>query len=237
MTKNQIIKLPPEQIRKRQLETNWKSNCMASLISSNKKFKNVLEIGCESGLVLNKLADKLNVPNKFGIDITEFITCMFRDDVPDGMFLIGLVESLPFKNKALDLVIFSDILEHVENPSKVLKQVKEETDFVVLKIPLEKSLYHLIKKEKKIPRGHIHFWNENEVLGLLKKAGLAILNYRTELPPDEIRHFEERFKAFRFGMGLNNLLIFLEKAIYNYTPYIYGSIFSSNLYASCSCDD
>ena len=38
-------------------------------------------------------------------------------------FLIGNVEALPFKDKAIDFIICSHVLEHIDNPSKAVEEI------------------------------------------------------------------------------------------------------------------
>ena len=49
---------------------DWKARKLSQLIPDNFKVKNILEIGCAFGVLLNNLADRLNIPSRFGVDIS-----------------------------------------------------------------------------------------------------------------------------------------------------------------------
>jgi ubiquinone/menaquinone biosynthesis C-methylase UbiE len=80
----------------------------------------ILEVGCGAGNILERTpAGKL-----FGVDISEFILHKARKKLVKEVYLFQAdAQNLPFKNQALEIVICSEVLEHLLDPSESLKEV------------------------------------------------------------------------------------------------------------------
>jgi ubiquinone/menaquinone biosynthesis C-methylase UbiE len=94
-----------------------------------KNIKNILDIGFGDGQLLLNLAQKSNF-NLFGIDISqkniektkkEFINKNLKIDLR-----LGKIDKIPFEDEKFDLVIASEVLEHLNDKElkKGLKEVK-----------------------------------------------------------------------------------------------------------------
>ena len=75
-----------------------------------------------------------------------------------------------------------DILEHVDNPVKLLKEAARVGKNVLLKMPIERAfLLNIMRKVYKIeygpghPSGHLYCWNLPDVQNLVRQAGLTIV--------------------------------------------------------------
>lgn len=80
----------------------------------------VLDAGCGAGYVSSGLAGRLDLT---GVDI-EKAAIKFCQKNRQGKFLIANLEKLPFKNNYFDLVIFTNTIEHLEDPSLSLSELK-----------------------------------------------------------------------------------------------------------------
>lgn len=101
------------------------------------------------------------------------------------LILIDANKHLPFLDKIFDYVLLCDILEHVENPEKLLKKSANISEYMLLKIPIENaflsrfsSRIHGIKYGANHPSGHIYCWNRKEISQLIHKAGLTVIDSR-----------------------------------------------------------
>ena len=57
---------------------------------------------------------------------------------PDIKIIQGSIYELPYKDKAFDLVLCTEVLEHLENPDKALKElVRVSNKFLVISVPNE----------------------------------------------------------------------------------------------------
>jgi len=90
--------------------------------------KKILEIGSGDGYFAEKLfALKKENNLKFevtGIEIAEKRIERSIKKVPEGKFIQGDVVDLPFKDKSFDLVIASEVLEHIPKYRQAMKEIK-----------------------------------------------------------------------------------------------------------------
>jgi ubiquinone/menaquinone biosynthesis C-methylase UbiE len=91
---------------------------------------------------------------------------------------------LPFSNESFDLVILSEVLEHLHEPGTVLKEVNrvlKNMGSILVSVPYnEKLSYHLcIHCNKPTPlNAHIHSFNDESLTDLLNKHGFQVRKVR-----------------------------------------------------------
>lgn len=115
-----------------------------ALVNSLNLSKNakILEIGCSGGPLLSKL--KIDgFTNVFGIDISENAIIVCKERKINNTSVMDAT-NMDFENEAFDLVIASDILEHIENDTLALKEwnrvLKKEGNLIVF-VPAYQSLW------------------------------------------------------------------------------------------------
>lgn len=79
----------------------------------------VLDAGCGAGYVSEGMAPRVKL---IGVDI-EKEAVEFCQKNRKGKFLQADLESLPFKNNYFDLIIFTNTIEHLENPHPILSEL------------------------------------------------------------------------------------------------------------------
>ena len=98
---------------------------------------NVLEIGVGAGNVL----ERIRAGHKVGVDISEFLLSKARDRLGTHATLFQMnAEQLAFGNKTFDRVYCTEVLEHVQNPRTVLREmhrVLKEHGVAVVSVPNE----------------------------------------------------------------------------------------------------
>lgn len=96
------------------LKEIWKSR-----IKINKNTK-ILQIGPGALDVIHYLAGK-----RYAIDpLADFVKEKFKLDYKDLKFMKGRGEEISFSDNFFDIVIITNVLDHVEDPEKVLKEIK-----------------------------------------------------------------------------------------------------------------
>jgi 2-polyprenyl-3-methyl-5-hydroxy-6-metoxy-1,4-benzoquinol methylase len=102
--------------------------------------ESVLEIGCESGNLLSQI---FNAKRIVGLDISElalkdaYEKC---NKTPVELFKHDATEPLPFDRGEFDVIICSEVLEHVVDPKKVLNNIQNistNKTRILVSIPLE----------------------------------------------------------------------------------------------------
>ncbi|MFC1710094.1 class I SAM-dependent methyltransferase [Patescibacteria group bacterium] len=108
---------------------------MKVLLKQAKKAKIILDIGCGEGTRLSKVVGNSKA---YGIDISRVAIKKAKDSYPKINFIRGDVEKLPYKDEMFDLVYSAFVLEHLDDPEKVLNEairVTKNKGVIVLVAP------------------------------------------------------------------------------------------------------
>jgi ubiquinone/menaquinone biosynthesis C-methylase UbiE len=138
--------------------------------------KRVLDAGCGEGFAIQKLGKHFSKANIFGIDKSETALKIAKSIAPKMKTKKARIESIPFEDNYFDLVLALEVLEHIENPEKGLKEIRRVCrNHCIVSVPNEpwfslcnvlrlKNLRRLGKNEE-----HLHFWNKKESIELIRK--------------------------------------------------------------------
>lgn len=147
------------------------------------KFKNCLDIGCASGYMLSEIARVYPEANYVGVDVYDKAVAYAKQRYPHIEFIISSTERLPFKDRTFDLILCHETIEHVKNPTLVLKEIKrilKKDARCILVMDSGSVLFRLVwliweNTTGKVWKGaHIHPFHHSELEKLIKKAGLKI---------------------------------------------------------------
>lgn len=123
------------------------------------EIKNVLDVGCGEGFILNKLKKEGIGKNWQGIDYSKDAVKIGKKLHPRLDLEQGSIYDSGFKDNSFDLVICTEVLEHLDNPKKALKEVlRISKKYVLLSVPNEPLflLSNFTQWGKDI--GHINHW-------------------------------------------------------------------------------
>jgi len=125
----------------------------------------ILDIGSGGNDLELMLPTKFKENNLFiAFDLAKSHLTFRRDSLIE--MIQGDWDSLPFKEKAFDLVVLSDCLEHTLEPAKLLKEINRITKILILTVPNEDIVYPY----------HLHKFNFEKVGKITKDYN--ILNKR-----------------------------------------------------------
>ncbi len=152
--------------------------------------KTILECGCGTGEILAYLMPKKGI----GIDISKNMINLAKEKLGNNQnleFIKNDLEKELFNlNRNLDYVLMIDILEHLQNPSLALKNIKKiskkDTELIITTANKRCSflLYILEKLRLKMPEGKIRWFSLGEINNLLEQNGWRIIKsgYRLLIP-------------------------------------------------------
>jgi len=92
---------------------------------------------------------------------------------------------LPFKNDSFDSVLMFEVLEHVESPIRVIREIRrvlEDKGILVFSFPNVYYFRHILKwifkgKASSVSKEHISSWSLAESTNLLNLNGFAIVHH------------------------------------------------------------
>lgn len=102
-----------------QIRNPWIINTINTRIRT---FAKVLDVGCGAGFLCNPLA--INGHDVTGIDLSKesLLTAERFDETKKVKYLYGNALDLPFEDSSFDVVCAMDILEHVDDPKKLIQE-------------------------------------------------------------------------------------------------------------------
>lgn len=98
----------------------------------------VLDVGCGEGFTLERFHKKKIGKKLVGIDFLKTAIDIGKKERPYLDLNVGNIYDIPFKDNSFDLVICSEVLEHVDDPKKGLKELARVTKKnAILSVPNE----------------------------------------------------------------------------------------------------
>jgi len=137
----------------------------------------VLDLGCGSGNLLTLLEGS----EITGVDLSDYLLTLAKNRVqgrPNIKILRENAEQLPFGDNSFDRVVCSEVLEHVQNPDRVLKEIHRVSKpgaRIVITFPNEKlinfckkiviflRIKNLISGRYKMSDNMLDEWHLNEI--------------------------------------------------------------------------
>jgi ubiquinone/menaquinone biosynthesis C-methylase UbiE len=150
--------------------------------------KTVLDAGCGEGFILWELK-KRGLGGYFeGIDYSKDAVDMGSHLFPSLIFSRGDIYNLPHKDNSFDLILCSEVMEHVEQPEKALDEiVRVARKYCLLTVPNEPFfMLSNFLRGKNLSRwgsdmDHVQHWNYKEFEKFIKTR-LDIVKVKKPFP-------------------------------------------------------
>ncbi len=142
----------------------------------------VLEIGCGEGAILQQMSDHAFSKNLHGVDISESGVASVRGRKIEGLQEVQVYDGyhLPYEDGAMDLVILSHVLEHVEYPRMLLREASRIGRYLFIEVPLEHKWGLGDYVDDGV--GHINAYSRFGVRREVQTSGLRILDDALTIP-------------------------------------------------------
>src|SRR3972149_5236107 len=164
--------------------------------------KKFLEVGCGLGYFSEKAASLGAIVT--GIDIGGKLVEKSKQRIPSGKFLVASASKLPFKDESFDIVLCTEVIEHVDDQSQAIEEmfrVIKEGGILVITSPNRffKPLFDLLSKIGVRPyHGNEKWYYPTTLKGILSKKGKILKeHYFNFLFPIDFFNRLEKFKQFR----------------------------------------
>jgi hypothetical protein len=161
----------------------WKATQILRLINGHKiklGTGTICEVGCGAGEILVQLSKQLSNECTFvGYDISPKLQNMWRERENDRIRFIS--QDFLTSKEFYDILMFIDVIEHVEDYIGFLRKIKDRGHYKIFNFPLEifaiKALMGHKFLDSRAKYGHIHYFNKDICLSVLKELDFEIIDY------------------------------------------------------------
>jgi SAM-dependent methyltransferase len=102
----------------------------------------VLEVGCGGGALLSKITMTGSVA--VGLDISETQIKHTKTHLQDALLIVGVSERLPLKDNVFTKCFAVEIIEHVQNPGQIMKEIRrvlKDNGELIIVVPNDKNWF------------------------------------------------------------------------------------------------
>lgn len=152
---------------------------IVSLVKKYATHTTVLDLGCGTGLITKDLPGKV-----FGVDLNPWNIERARTHCPNATLAVGNAEQpLPFSPNTFDVVVCTDMLEHIDHPNQVIHnaaQVLVPGGYFIGEVPSKCPIWKLRKVLSRTCPADEPFhrnYNIKEVRELLKDFQVISVQY------------------------------------------------------------
>jgi len=171
---------------KRYLIKRFEGSLVRMLLAGNPE--SILDVGCGEGFLMDSYRKALPSARIVGVDIDAVAIEQAEQRNPGVEFQLGSVLDLRFHDNVFDLIVCSEVLEHVPDPHAALNELcRVSSKHVILSVPNEPffrisnllALNHL--RDLGNAPGHVHHWNASSFRELVSDH-LAIAEMQLSFP-------------------------------------------------------
>ncbi|MEZ4902032.1 MAG: class I SAM-dependent methyltransferase [Spirosomataceae bacterium] len=141
-------------------------------------FKKVLDVGAGDGAVLQELNQRKFTENLYAVEISNSGIEKISQRKLASLREVKLFDGykIPYEDKAFELATCSHVIEHVEHPRLLLREIARVSEYQILEIPIDFSLFVDQKIDHFLSYGHINIYTPALFKFLLKSEGFEVLD-------------------------------------------------------------
>jgi GT2 family glycosyltransferase/cyclopropane fatty-acyl-phospholipid synthase-like methyltransferase len=183
----------------------------------NKKSKKILDVGCASGVMAAKIKKDFGA-EVWGIEVVESVAKEAEEKI-DKVLIGSVEEKIPeLPDNYFDTIVFADILEHLVDPWRVLKDIKKKLKphgEIVVSIPNIRhwsTIIDLLQGSWRyaeagiLDKTHLRFFTMETAAEMIQGAGYDILDLQATRFGESLitREFVDALK--KLGFKVDDLL-------------------------------
>lgn len=180
--------------------------CVALVRPHLRSGMRVADLGCGHGRLLQVLAQLEMSLALHGCDLSPVLVQNTKTAVPQAEVQVADIEALPYPGSFFDAAFSTEVLEHLLEPRKGLKEIHrvlKPGGWLLVSLP-NRDWFHFedyLKRRTQFQPVDDHFYSVAELEGLLSEAGFTVM---------KVRGGENLY----FGGGLPRLLERIALAVY-----------------------
>lgn len=148
----------------------------------------VLDCGCGEGVVLKFLEDELSGANCYAFDLDLKEVKDAKKNLPFCTIKVGNLYALPYEDDRFEMVLCTEVLEHLEKPEIALEEIHRVTKrYAIFSVPRE-PLWRILNMVRfkycnafgNTP-GHLNHWS-TDAFAIFLRSRFNLLDKATPLP-------------------------------------------------------
>ncbi len=190
----------------------WQARQIRRMIERNHLApRTICEVGCGAGEILKQLQVYMSDDCTFyGYEISPqaFQLCQSR---ANERLHFKLADFTQEQDVFFDLVLFIDVIEHVQDFISFLRTSRSKSSYKILHVPLDMAAKTILQGRifsMLEDHGHIHYFTKDIVLRMLKDIGYTVLDYFYTTPSIDLPTNGVRGEMRRQAMRLPRKLLF-----------------------------
>lgn len=211
------------------------SNLVLKKQFSNKRKKlKILDVGCGDGVLLSFIRRKLKgYPLDFyGVDLSQEAISIAQKEIRNGHFYKSTVYKLPFRASMFDIVVSTDVIEHISKPKKMLEEIKrtaKKNGKIIIGTPIKYT-------EEPLDKNHYQEFYQKQFVNLIK---LFFKNCKLVESHDLLYSYlyNRKFRLWGKTLPLFRFLINFSSIILHFNPFLVSRFYKNQLftymYISC----
>lgn len=180
--------------------------------------RDIVDLGTADGRMLDTLHQKYRDANCIGIEYSSELVRYAKERFPHLKIIQGDIQSIPLADESSDVVIAAAVIEHLDSPSKMMREVRRilrEGGILILTSP-DPFWERLAAFTGQIEKGKHHsVMDLAALMDLAQGAGFTVMfKNKFMLSPIGMpleRGIETILRAIHFDFMLSNQLLVLKK--------------------------
>jgi ubiquinone/menaquinone biosynthesis C-methylase UbiE len=185
-------------------------------VSKGLHFNRVVDIGAGDGNILQLLSEKKFCNDFTAVEISDSAIVQIKKKKIIGLSQIKQFDgyNLPFDDKEFDLAICSHVIEHVEYPMMLMREIKRISKNQIFEVPIDFSF----KVDKKFNHfyeyGHINIYTPALFNFLLFTQKFEVLKTKYTLYKKEVIDFQTKKNTVKY------LKIMIKRLVWKTIPIL-----------------
>ncbi len=161
----------------REIGGKYKSQNIIKVVNGN-VFQKVMEFGAGEGSILSFLNNNTQFEKLYALEISDSGILQIEKRNLNNLVEVKKFDgyNTDYLDNEFDLVYCSHVLEHVEHPRLVLREIQRISKYQVFEVPLDYSRKVDSKMKHYLGYGHINIFTPSLFKFLLKSEGFEIKN-------------------------------------------------------------
>lgn len=185
-------------------------------VAKGLSINNMIDVGAGDGNILSMLSENHFCSNLTAAEISESAIEQMKKKNIAGLNEIKQFDGyqLPFADKQFDLAICSHVIEHVEHPRMLLREIKRISKQQIFEVPIDFS-FKVDKKFKHFNAyGHINIFTPALFNFLLLSEGFEIVKSKSALYKWEVIDFQYK------KLSISYLANIIKRVVWKLCPFL-----------------